>query len=138
MPLSVKIFFGLCVALAGMWLFKDYMLLAIAPAPLATAVKYHFLLTGMSCAIALSLAWMAAFRRQNWARWTLTGLIVAARLVPLLIEAVAGRLIAYVRDAVAYPPTNPLWYAVLMLEIAAVVLVLSPNAEPWFRRDVGT
>jgi hypothetical protein len=135
LPLVLKIFFGLCLALTGVWLFRDYQLYTVVPVPLPEEVKTHFLITGLVCALVVSLAWMTAFRRQNWARWTLAGLFAGGRLVPLVLIAARGELLFYVRDMTADPPTNPLWYAVLLFEVAAIVLVLGPWAEAWFKKS---
>jgi len=135
LPLKIKIVFWLCLALAGVWLYRDYLLYSVVPAPMPQAVKMHFLVTAMICILVASLAWMAAFRRQNWARWTLAGLFVGGQLLPLVAAASRGGLLPYLHDMAADPPTNPGWYASLAIEIAVVVLMLGPWAEAWFAKS---
>jgi hypothetical protein len=134
LPLKIKIVFGLCLALAGVWIYRDAMLYSVVPSPMPEQLKSHFLVTAVVCGLVVSLGWMAAFRRQNWARWALAGLFAGGRMLPLVIAASRGVLMPYLHDMVADPPINPDWYAVLGIEIAVVVLMLGPWAEDWFRK----
>jgi hypothetical protein len=134
LPLKIKIVFGLCLVLAGVWLYRDYMLYSVMPVPMPEQLKGHFLVTAVVCGLVVSLAWMTAFRRQNWARWALAGLFVGGRMVPLVIAASRGVLLPYLKDMVAELPVNPDWYAVLAAEIAVIVLMLGPWLEDWFKK----
>jgi hypothetical protein len=138
MPLSIKIFFGLCVALICVWALQQYLLFATFPnegyslAERMKAMQMKLVWTVVESAVVLSLAWMAAFRRLNWARWGLVGLLIGAEFLPMLGYAMRGELFAYLTHTFIKFGANSAWYAALALKIAAIVLVLRARVEPWF------
>ncbi len=151
MPLSVKIFFRMCVLLAVWWVFILVKFIAFPSADyLAMIAKLHayfpdirqrdIVLTAgrtlLWSSVLLLLAWLAAYRRRNWARWTLVGVFVFVEMVPIVAlyqdSAIAG-LGAFWRTYVHYYWSAPSAYALLAYKVALIALVFSGNARSWFR-----
>src|SRR6185312_15753501 len=59
--------------------------------------------TAIRPAIFLSLAWLAAFRLKNWARWALAILFVAMQAIPLILSARVGRAQDFIRGEYLAP-----------------------------------
>lgn len=139
MPSSIKVFFGLCVALAAVWGLQQYLLFDAFPnegyslAERMRAMRLQLAWAMVESAVVLSLAWMAAFKRLNWARWSLVGLLIAGEFLPMVGYATRGDLIAYLDHVFLRFAANPIWYVALAIKIGAIVLVLRANVEPWFR-----
>ena len=85
-------------------------------------------------AIVLSLAWMATFYRQNWARWIYVIVFVILQTmlyIPLLLYALRP---AVIFNAAWYAGwVNPEHYIVPVMFMAAIVCVFSNNANSWFK-----
>lgn len=139
MPLSIRVFFALCIALVGVWALHQYLLFDSFPnegyslVARMQAMRLQLAWMVAESAVVLSLAWMAAFRRVNWARWALAGLLVAGEFLPMVDHAQRGDLISYLDNVFLRFSANPIYYASLALKIAAIVLVLQARAEPWFK-----
>lgn len=139
MPSSIKVFFGLCIALVGVWGIQQYALFDSFPnegyslADRMKAMRLELALTMVESGVVVSLGWMAAFRRTNWARWALVGVLLAGEFVPMAGYAARGALIGYLDHAFVRFGANPVWYAALALKVAIIVLVLRANVEPWFK-----
>lgn len=139
MPLSIRVFFALCIALVGVWAADQYLLFDAFPnegyslADRMHAMRLRLAWMAAESAVVMSLGWMSAFRRQNWARWTLAGLMIASEFLPMLGYAMKGELVGYLTHNFVHFGASPLWYAALAIKIAAIVLVLQDRVEPWFK-----
>ena len=102
-------------------------------------------ITSIWCAVLLLLAWLAAFRRQNWARWTLLMLFVAVELAQFGGEAyfrlfypdyaLHHTLGSFLQHYVHVHWSSPWAYGIFAVKVALIVLIFSGNARPWFRRE---
>jgi hypothetical protein len=80
--------------------------------------------------VMLLLVWLIARRRMNWARWVLAAMFVLGS--PSAFIGLPAMLSAN-------PAAGALSLVQLATQIAALALVFSPNARPWFARPaVGT
>jgi len=95
-------------------------------------------------ALILGTASLAAFRKQNWARWAFVGVFVTRELiVPLIILAYVLYVVPHDYRQVVW---EPFWKSLInvwgglslniirLLNIAAIVAVFTGNANDWFRR----
>lgn len=151
MPPSVKIFFRMCVLLAAWWVFILVKFIAFPSADyLAMIAKLHAYVpdirqrdialtagrTFLWSSILLLLAWLIAYRRRNWARWTLVSVFVFVEIVPIIAlhqDAATAGLGTFWRTYIHYYWSAPSAYALLAYKAALIVLVFSGNARPWFR-----
>src|ERR1700758_881369 len=106
MPSHLKIFFWLVVSVAAWWVGSVLLgmgfppgemtaALAKIPAAMRAAVARNaWQITLVSPAIRVvvfvGLAWAAAFRRQNWARWTLLVIFILSHAAPFAIAMRLG------------------------------------------------
>lgn len=155
MPRSVKLFYGLCIGLAVYWVYLTASFLlfpppeylkSIAKLPpeyreLARQVSFNTLVIGRGvwCLIVLLFGSLAAFGRQNWARWTLAGVFVLAEVLVIGVEAyLVVRNHADIGSAFSrYTQHNwsrPSDYILAAVKIAIVAFAFSGNARPWFKR----
>jgi hypothetical protein len=159
MPITVKAFSVLCVVLIATWVYSlagniafpsaHYvsMLAKLPPEMRGEARHFDSMSMGIStvawCVMVLLLGWLAAFRRQNWARWVLLAVFVLAVLVPFVGMGVfnlehsdIARISPYRQFAwhelASYARPNSV--LVLGIKILMLLLVFSPNARPWFIR----
>jgi hypothetical protein len=84
----------------------------------------------------LVLAWFAAFRRANWARWAYAALFVLGKLMPFAALAISFHQLDF---SLLLPPSRGwgtlLDYAISSLMLAAIISVFSGNARTWFDRN---
>ena len=142
MPSRVRIFWWLSVAIAAYWIVSAAWYLAFPSAHyLATLARLQpelresvrrfdlqntIFWTSFDSVVIVGLAWLAAFRRRNWARWAFVVVFLFRESIPFLLAAYYRRPELAHRDW-----TNPLGYVVPALSIAAIVFVFSER--DWFR-----
>jgi hypothetical protein len=94
----------------------------------------------------LLFAWLATFKRKNWARWAFAILFVFLEALPLIAYFVSllfqsqltshyfGQLVLKDEMKALFDP-----YAILFRasEIAAIVFVFTGNARDWFKAPIG-
>jgi hypothetical protein len=139
MPSHVRTFFWIIVALITYWIFSAALALAYHRGrPFNDQVIFiRIFATAIQCLIYLIPAWLAAFHRQNWARWVFAAIVVVAPILalwPLLY--LTGHFRDIVLQAYFTTLTNPKSIAVNALSIAAIVFVFTGNAREWFKRSV--
>jgi hypothetical protein len=158
MPLNVKIFLWLTLALVFYWVAANawFWLHPASTYPAAVekfvahsprlreamnkvARSSGYIYTGTTLVwaiIFLSLAWMAAFYRLNWARWTYAFVVLFRESLPLIV---ALFLAPAVRGYFFYSFwhdgwTNPWHYVDPIVFIVAIVFVFTGESRNWFRR----
>jgi len=88
----------------------------------------------------LGSAWLAAFRRRNWARWVFAAIFVLRQLISLLVFAVVPVAVFHIVPVIIVHDLEaaPLSFAPSVLlfaaSIAAIVLVFTGNARDWFEQ----
>lgn len=147
MPQLVKIFFWTIVALVVWWIAQTLFKLVFPPPPIAVALarmspatretmRFADIVTNLFATLVrsmayLGLAWLAAFRRRNWARWAIVLLFLAGEAALLTILAMPRGLARgfglYLRIL-----SNPVIATSSLLLIAAIVLLFTPPARAWF------
>lgn len=158
MPLNVKIFLWLTLAIVFYWFALNAWFWLHLPTTYPPAVEkmlarspdvrkvldgatrsQGFVWTGATLIwsiVVLSLAWMAAFYRMNWARWTYAVVFVFRQSLPLIVAlfsgpAMRGYLVhAFWHDGWA----NPRHYIDPIVFIVAIVFVFTGESRNWFRR----
>jgi hypothetical protein len=161
MPSNVKIFWWLSVAVVAYWAVMtawhamfpsahELAVLAKMPAELRDKVRrtdtsIPILTTAFWSAVTLGLAWLAAFRRQNWARWAYAfAFVVREFLLPWIVVAYVylvqstgahywGALWEDAWNSTFSLSSDPRHYIVPALTIAAIAAVFMGNAKDWFR-----
>ena len=150
MPSHVRIFFGLgiCAILFSLLLTAWFLtfpsqetLAALARLPPAfRAVTQHVILrntifvTTLWAAVPLVLLWLAAFRRQNWARWGYAALFAFHRIVPWVIALAYLRRSPHAFDFPLRDWSDPLSLVSNALVLAAIAFAFTGNARGWFAR----
>ena len=150
MPSHVRIFWYLSVAIVTYWVLSTAWFLAFPSAHhLATLAKLPpelregtrridlqiaIVSTSVWCGATLGFAWLAAFRRQNLARWTFAALFLLRESIPLILAAAYHRLDDYFVQLAHADWTDPRGYITPALSIAAIGFVFSRDARDWFRR----
>jgi hypothetical protein len=108
MPSHLKIFFWLVAAVAAYWVASMLWVMEFPPAemtaalakiaaPMRAAVAHNawiitLISTIIRVAVFVGLAWLAAFRRQNWARWSLLVIFILSHAAPLVLAMKFGRM----------------------------------------------
>jgi hypothetical protein len=108
MPSHLKIFFWLVAAVAAWWVGSMLWVMEFPPAAMMAALakvpaamradvarnawQITLVSTVIRVAVFVGLAWLAAFRRQNWARWLLLALFILSHSVPFAIAVRLGRM----------------------------------------------
>jgi len=90
------------------------------------------------CAVTLGVAWLAAFRRYNWARFAFVGAVLFREVVgiamdPQLLHALLQGVGPYHYDELYrhwFKPRPPLTSLALL---AASIFVFTGNARTWFQ-----
>ena len=85
--------------------------------------------------VTLALAWIAAFRHQNWARWVFAIVVVTPRIVGLVVGVYLSRTAQTSYDSLALL-TNARSLITDALIVTAIVLVFTGNARGWFKAPV--
>ena len=106
MPSNLKIFFWLIAAVAAWWVASMVWVMAFPPAEMTAALakipaamraavarnawQITLVSTAIRVLVFVGLAWLAAFRRQNWARWALLVIFILSHAAPFAIAARLG------------------------------------------------
>ncbi|MDE2183371.1 MAG: hypothetical protein KGJ78_10160 [Alphaproteobacteria bacterium] len=155
MPVSVKAFFGLCVLLVAWPAYYDIMFIFFPPAhyladlaklPSGWAQKTHSVdvlgrLIQMAIwgSILLGIGSLAAFGRRNWARWVLVSALVFSQVfwlgLSLYLHVHYQLRTSFWPDYIHENWSTRGAFIDAAVEFFLIVLVFSPDARPWFRRD---
>lgn len=130
MPTHLRIFFWLIAAVSAYWVLSMLWVMEFPPAEISSmlarlpaAVRaqiqeraWHITLvsTIIRVLIFFGLAWFAAFRRQNWARWTLLVIFIATHAVPFGAAVYLNRV-----------PQFMIRYHDLQADLAALVIAIA-------------
>jgi hypothetical protein len=157
MPSHVKIFWWLTVIVVTYVVLSHAWYLAFPPAHvLAVWAKVparfrdlmhfvnieYFVIAVVANGVWLALAWLAAYRRKNWARWMITIWFLLGLASPLVIYAwyvlvgnheLVQHYWRFEIDAEAKEWENPRSYVVPLVTIAALVFAFTGNARAWFK-----
>lgn len=145
MPSHLRIFFWLIVAIAAYWVASVAWVILFPPPDMVAALarvpavmreeikenawRITIITTAIRVVVFVGLAWAAAFRRQNWARWALVVIFILSHLAPFLaalhFERVPEFLLRY-RDLQA-----DIIAALLAL---ALVFAFTGNAREVFKK----
>jgi|GEM_PF-4744564 len=148
MPSHLKVFFWLVAAVAAYWVASMLWVMEFPPAEMTTALakipapmraalaRNAWMITLISTiirvAVFVGLAWLAAFRRQNWARWSLLVIFILSHAAPLVLAIKFGRMPEFLSRYYD-------WQADLIALVLAVALAFAftGNARAAFRSRVG-
>src|ERR1700678_4007448 len=85
MPSHVRLFFWIIVALVAYWILSAvWRLASYRGHPINNAIIFVTIASvTIQCLIYLIPAWLAAFRRQNWARWAFAAVVVSMQILSL-------------------------------------------------------
>ena len=135
MPSRLKTLFWLIAAIAAYWVISITWFIVFPPASVTLAlakippalratIEYRawsisFISTTIRAAIFLGLAWLASFRRKNWARWGVALLFVLMQVVPLILALRFGRVGPFVESEYLN------WQADLVFALFVVAIFLS-------------
>lgn len=144
MPSHIRAFWWLSVAIVACSIISTAWLLLYPSAQFLAALEklpplYRtriirsiwtsaIVMQSVRCAVILALAWFAAFRRQNWARWAFAIIFIAVEIVAISIAFYQHRVAAF------FVPSAMI---TLALAAAALAFVFSGNARDWFARASG-
>jgi hypothetical protein len=90
--------------------------------------------TAFWSAAILSLAWLAAARRSNLARWGIVLAFLVHETAALIVSVAYGQFHSYVAKLGQENWTNPLLYIIPVLEVVAAACLFSPSARKWFKK----
>lgn len=142
----LKMFFWLIAAIAAYWVISVAWFIAFPPPAVTQAlakippslratIEYRawsisFISTAIRAVIFLGLAWLAAFRRKDWARWAVALLFVLMQVAPLILAMRFGRVGSFVESEYLN------WQAdlVFALFVAAIFLSFTGDAREAFSR----
>lgn len=145
MPISVTIFWWLAVTIVLCWMCITIWFLFfpsvhyvstlgqlpsqfradVRRADMGTAlIKTSFL-----SILTLCLAWLAAFRRLNWARWGFIILFLVYKSVPLAVSLAYHRFQGYIGEL---GQMNWRDYPIPILALTAAAFVFSKHSYDWF------
>lgn len=144
MPSHLRIYFWLVAAVAAYWALATIWFLEFPPAAIATLLaklppvtrlmieqnqwKLALIPIAARILIFVGLAWLAAFKRQNWARLGVLVFFLVLQLAPLGFSAAAGRLGSYLRSAYS----DPLGDLSMLILALAIVFSFTGNARAAF------
>jgi hypothetical protein len=130
MPSHLRIFFWLVAAIALYWVLSMLWVMQFPPATMTAALakipasmrdeirqnawRITLISTLIRVAIFVGLAWLAAFRRQNWARFLLLAIVIFMHLGPFIIAERLGRVQEFLMR-----------YSDLQADIVTALLVLA-------------
>ncbi|HUO03374.1 MAG TPA: hypothetical protein VMU31_11380 [Rhizomicrobium sp.] len=145
MPSHLRIFFWLIAAIAAYWVVSVAWVMMFPPAEMVAALarvsaalreqirenawRITIVSTAIRVVVFVGLAWLAAFRRQNWARWALLAVFVLSNAAPYAAAVYFGRV-----------PEFLLRYRDLQADIIAALIALAlvfaftGNARGAFKR----
>jgi hypothetical protein len=142
MPSNIRIFFWITVALIAYWILSaGWRLESYRGHSINNAIIFVTIgsLT-IQCLIYLVPAWLAAFRRQNWARWAFAVVVVTMQILSLwqatylYLHGSTERFRQIGQIVLRGYLTSPGTITETALLIVATVLVFTGNARDWFRR----
>lgn len=149
MPIGVRIFFWLCVALIAWWLFVALRFLAFPSEEYLAMIARIRAVTGFDArredmiavggktliwsSLVLVLAWLAAYRRINWARWAVALVFAYGYVMSFAVAIYFGTLSRYLHDYFHAHWSTPESYVVFAIQAAAIVCVFLPEARGWFK-----
>ena len=106
MPSHLKIFFWLVVSVAAWWVGSMLWVMEFPPAEMTAALakipvamraavarnawQITLVSTAIRVVVFVGLAWLAAFRRQNWARWAVLVIFILSHAAPFVIALRLG------------------------------------------------
>ena len=148
MPSHVKIFWWLSIVIVIWWVFwtarfllfptAHYLaVLAKLPLEFREAARRSDIQTGIISTlvwggVTLGLAWLAAFRRLNWARWAFGIVFLIREAIPFLVFAAYHQLGHYMTELAHENWTDPVGYLIPAVTLTAIAFVFSGNARGWF------
>ncbi len=157
MPLNVKIFLWLTLAIVFYWIATNAWFWLHLPTTYPAAVEkmiaksprlreilngetrtQGYVYSGATLVwsiVYLSLAWMAAFHRLNWARWTYVIAFVVRESIPLIAALFSKPdMREYLFHSFLHDGwTNPRHYIDPAFFIVAIIFVFTGNSRAWFR-----
>ena len=142
MPSHVRIFFGIIVVVAAYWILSAVLRLVSYQGHQINDVVIY-VVVGSSILMSLMYlipAWLAAFRRKNWARWVFVAIVVSMQVLSLWQAAYlylygsTERFREVGQILLRGYFTNPRSIAVAALLFAAIVFVFTGNAREWFKK----
>lgn len=136
MPSHVRAFFWIVVALIIYWILSMiWHLVELESRHITGAYPVVIMGTAISCLVYLVPAWLAAFRRQNWARWTFAGIVVGIQILALLpLLYLTGPFRQAALGAYRHTMMRPRSIAVDAVLVVAIVFVFTGNAREWFKK----
>jgi hypothetical protein len=142
MPSHVRIFFGIIVVVAAYWILSGvWRLTSFHGRPITDAAI--FIIVGSQIILGLIYlipAWLAAFHRQNWARWVFAVIVVSIQVLTLsqflyvYLYGSTERFRQVGQILLRGYFTNPRSIAVVALLIAAIIFIFTGNARDWFKK----
>lgn len=130
MPSHLRIFFWLVAAIALYWVLSMLWVMQFPPAAMTAALakippalrgaikenawRITLITTLIRVVLFVGLAWLAAFRRQNWARMALAAVVVFMHAAPFALALRLGRTQEFLMR-----------YADLQADIVTLLLVLA-------------
>ncbi len=158
MPSNVKVFWWLSVAVVAYWTVMTawhavfpsaHELATLAKLPVELReetrradIRFPAIATSFWVAVTLGLAWLAAFRRRNWARWAYAlAFLIRAFLLDYIVAAYLYLVPGYgYRHAFleqAWNSTVSTWsdprsYLTPALTVVAIAAAFTGNAKAWF------
>lgn len=101
------------------------------------ALFWLFLYQGFWLAFVMSLVWLTARRRKNWARWTLFVLFVLEQIYFILSVVTVLSLSNRYAPSLQKMLLGPAFIGhsiITVMELAAYVLIFTGNGRTWFRK----
>lgn len=154
MPLNVRLFWWISVVVVIYWLLATgwffafpsahYLeTLAKLPAEVRRGTQHVEAIARITstiawCGLTIVLAWLAAYRRLNWARWAFAVVFAVRGVASIVMGNIYDRQFHYLFER----GSHEFWvvlpsYAVTLLTVIAAVLAFSGNAKAWFKERVG-
>lgn len=157
MPLNVRLFILITLAMAGYFIVwnawfvyhpsqREIALTArlLASIPQQGREKvlkgihqvalYRLGITIVWYSVIVLVAFLAAFLRLNWARWTYVILFAIIEITPIAIDISYGIFDRSVTQFFSTNWYNPLHYKFEFLYLAAIACAFYGNASDWFKR----
>jgi hypothetical protein len=133
MPSHVRIFFWTVFAvqtyliISGVWRLESYPTHNVNNLPISVFVFLAAILV-FGWLIPSILAWLAAFRRQNWARCAFAALVVCGLILQFILV---------ITESIRHYPPSALYglreAAIDALLVAAIISSFTGNARNWFK-----
>ena len=146
MPSHLKIFFWLIAAIGAYWMISIGWFILFPPAEVTAALAklppamreaiaqrawtISLVSTAIRAAVFVGLAWLAAFRRHNWARLAVLAIFVLMQAVPLILAARHGAAGQFVHAQYLNFQAD----LVFALFVIAILFSFTGNARGAFKR----